>query len=90
MTQSLSSLDQNYPNPFNRTTEISYELGQAQDVSIEITDMTGRKVMKIDEGRQPAGVHTYTLNAQDLEAGIYFYTLTAGQYTETKRMIVSK
>ncbi|MCD6347643.1 MAG: T9SS type A sorting domain-containing protein, partial [Bacteroidales bacterium] len=90
LANSLSSLDQNYPNPFNRTTEISYELGQSQDVSIEVTDMTGRKVLQIDEGRQPAGVHTYTLNATDLEAGVYFYTLTAGQFTKTKRMIVSK
>ncbi|MEA1875945.1 MAG: T9SS type A sorting domain-containing protein, partial [Bacteroidota bacterium] len=90
LVNSLNSLDQNYPNPFKRSTEISYELGQAQDVSIEITDMTGRTVMLVDQGRKPAGTHTYMVNAQSLESGIYFYTLKAGQYEETKRMIVSR
>jgi len=90
LLKSVSSLDQNYPNPFRKTTDITYQLGSAQEVSIEVTDMTGRKVMLIDEGRKPAGQHTCTLHADELEAGIYFYTLTAGQFTETKRMIVSK
>ncbi len=90
LVAAASSLDQNYPNPFRMTTDISYQLGSAQDVSIEVTDMTGRKVMMIDEGSKPAGQHSYTLNADELDAGIYFYTLTAGQFTETKRMIVSK
>lgn len=90
LTSALSSLDQNYPNPFAASTEVSYELGQAQDVSIEIADMTGRIVMRIDQGRKPAGTHTFTVNAQSLESGIYFYTLKAGQFEETKRMIVSK
>ncbi|MBT7092001.1 MAG: T9SS type A sorting domain-containing protein [Bacteroidetes bacterium] len=86
----LTSLDQNYPNPFNRSTEISYELAQSQDISIEICDMTGRKIMLIEEGKKLAGRHAYTLKAEDFEAGIYFYTLKAGQFTETRRMIISK
>jgi len=85
-----SNLDQNYPNPFNRSTEISYELGSTQDVSIEITDMTGRTVKVMDEGTRTAGTHTATVDASELEAGIYFYTLKAGQFEETKRMIVSR
>jgi hypothetical protein len=90
LNAAASSLSQNYPNPFDRSTEISYELGSAQDVTIEITDMTGRTVMVMEEGNRPAGAHTATVNASDLEAGIYFYTLKAGQFEETKRMIVSK
>lgn len=90
LLNSLNSLDQNYPNPFNRSTEILYELGQAQDVTIEVTDMTGRKIMTIDEGHKTAGTYTCSINAKDLKAGIYFYTLKAGQFEETKRMIVSK
>jgi len=90
LSSSLSSLGQNYPNPFNSATEIGYELASAQNVAIEITDMTGRKVKAIEEGLKPAGSHTLTLSATDLEAGVYFYTLSAGDYTETKRMIVSK
>lgn len=90
LTAAASSLEQNYPNPFNHQTEISYELGSAQDVVIEVQDMTGRTVMRIDEGHKPAGTHTCSLNASDLESGIYFYTLKAGQFEETKRMVVSK
>ena len=90
LMNSMNNLNQNYPNPFNRSTEISYELGQAQDVSIEVTDMTGRSVLLIDQGRMPAGTHTFNVDAQNLESGIYFYTLKAGQFEETKRMIVSK
>jgi len=90
LVNSMNNLNQNYPNPFNRSTEISYELGQAQDVSIEVTDMTGRSVLLIDQGLKPAGTHTFNVDAQNLESGIYFYTLKAGQFEETKRMIVSK
>ena len=90
LTTAASSLDQNYPNPFNHSTEISYELGAAQEVTIEVKDMTGRTVMSVDRGYQAAGVHSYTLNASSLESGIYFYTLKAGQLEETKRMIVSR
>jgi hypothetical protein len=90
LSSALSSLSQNYPNPFNSTTEFTYELASAQDVSIEITDMTGRKIMALEEGHKAAGSHKVSLNADDLDAGIYFYTLSAGEFTQTKRMIVSK
>ncbi|MBT3243593.1 MAG: T9SS type A sorting domain-containing protein [Bacteroidetes bacterium] len=90
LTTAESSLSQNYPNPFSHSTEIGYELGAAQDVTIEITDMTGRIVRVMDEGHRPAGTHTASFNNIDLEVGIYFYTLKAGQFKETKRMIVSR
>lgn len=90
LTVAASSLEQNYPNPFNHSTEISYELGSAQDVTIEVQDMTGRVVMVRNEGLKPAGTHTCTIQAADLESGIYFYTLKAGQFEETKRMVVSR
>ncbi|MBT7095580.1 MAG: T9SS type A sorting domain-containing protein, partial [Bacteroidetes bacterium] len=77
------------PNPFVGSTEIPYELGLASDVTIDIKDLTGRVVMQIDEGTQPAGQHNFVLNATQLEAGVYFYTLKAGQFQETKRMIIN-
>lgn len=85
-----SALDQNYPNPFNGSTTISYSLATESEVSIEVKDITGRQVLMIDEGLRSAGDHQYNLQANKLEAGIYFYTLTAGNYKETKQMIVSK
>jgi hypothetical protein len=89
LSNSLSTLDQNYPNPFVGNTTISYELGQASDVSVKVTDITGRIVMNLDEGNQPAGSHTLTINAENLESGVYFYTLKAGQFIQTKRMVIN-
>jgi hypothetical protein len=83
-----NSLGQNYPNPFRNSTEIAFELADGSDVTIEIVDMTGRKVLNRSEGYQPAGKHTMTIDAAGLDAGIYFYTLTAGQFTQTKQMII--
>ena len=88
LTVTLTSLDQNYPNPFINTTEIAYELAASSDVIIELMDLTGRTVLRIDEGLKTAGKQTATLNADDLESGVYFYTLTAGKYSETKKMVV--
>ena len=86
--KALSALGQNYPNPFSGTTEIAYELADGSDVSIRIMDMTGRVVSDRSEGRKPAGKHTLTLDRAGLEAGVYYYTLKAGQFTETKQMVV--
>lgn len=90
LVNSLNSLDQNYPNPFSNNTEISYELNQAQDVTIEIMDITGKTLMRFDEGRKSAGTHKYNFNGDALETGIYFYTLKAGQFEETRRMVITR
>jgi hypothetical protein len=86
----LSSLGQNFPNPFSRNTDIHYELANGSEVKIIIRDITGRVVLERNEGIQTAGRHTLTLDASGLDSGIYFYTLRAGNFTETKRMTVSK
>jgi hypothetical protein len=90
LTASPSHLSQNYPNPFSHSSEITYELGSTQEVNMEISDMTGRIVFVLSEGQKPAGKYTTKIDAADLEAGIYFYTLRAGDFEETKRMIVSR
>jgi len=84
----VSSLGQNYPNPFNTTTEISFELASGSAVSVEVMDLTGRKVLDRTEGFKPAGKHSLTLDAAGLDAGIYYYTLKAGQFMETRQMVV--
>ena len=88
LTTSAASLSQNYPNPFNASTEIAYELGHSSDVQIEVKDLTGRTLIRLDEGQKPAGKHTSLIKATDLPPGIYTYTLTAGDFRETKKMIV--
>jgi len=89
-TFAATTLGQNYPNPFTGRTEIDYELANGSEVSFEIMDMTGRKVLRSDEGFRPAGKHTFRLNAGDLESGIYFYTIKAGDYVQTKQMVITQ
>ncbi len=84
-----SLLGQNFPNPFNGSTEIGYELVNGSEVTFEIMDLTGRKVVSQNEGFVPAGKHTFTLKAGGLEAGVYFYTIKAGSFVETKQMVVN-
>jgi hypothetical protein len=83
-------LSQNYPNPFNAQTKIAYSLTQPGQVSIDIYDILGRKVTRLTEGDQEAGNHEIIWDASDVVSGIYFYRLTAGDYSEAKQMILLK
>ncbi len=83
-------LAQNYPNPFNPRTTISYQLPATSDVKLEIFDILGKKVATLVNGRQAAGAYTYTWNASNMASGIYFYRLQAGNFVETKKMMLVK
>jgi len=83
-------LNQNYPNPFNPTTNISFELDFAQYVTLEVYDVTGRKVRTLVNGVQSAGVNTVSFDASGFASGVYMYRLTAGNITETKAMMLVK
>jgi hypothetical protein len=83
-------LSQNFPNPFSRTTSVSYELVNGAAVSLLLTDLTGRIVLERNEGFQPTGKHNLTLDASNLQPGVYFYTLVAGSWRETRRMTVTR
>jgi len=84
----LASLGQNFPNPFSRSTEIAYELTSGSEVTFAVMDLTGRKVMEVSEGMMPSGKHTFTLANSSLEPGVYFYTLKAGSFVQTKQMVI--
>lgn len=86
----LAVVGQNFPNPFSRNTEIDYELAAGSNVSFEVTDITGHKVMEVNKGMLPAGKHTLLLDTGNLESGIYFYTLRAGGFAQTRQLVVSK
>lgn len=84
------SLHQNYPNPFNPSTKIKFELPAAGNVSIRIFDIMGREVsMLVNEFMKP-GVYEADFNAADLPSGVYLYKLEAGEFTETRKMILLK
>jgi len=86
----VSSLAQNYPNPFNATTNISFSLAEAGNVSLNVYDITGRLVVTLVDGQMDAGSHVVAWDASNVSSGVYFYKLTAGAYTATKSMNLLK
>ena len=84
------SLGQNYPNPFNPSTEINFALPTACDVSLEIYNITGQRVTTLVDAYLEAGQHSVLWDAWSNASGVYFYRLTAGEFTETKKMMLLK
>lgn len=83
-------LSQNYPNPFNAQTTISFALPEASHARVEIYDLLGRSVgIPVDQFLQ-AGYHSLTWDAADQSSGMYFYKIQAGEFTETKKMLLLK
>ncbi|MBK6526217.1 MAG: T9SS type A sorting domain-containing protein [Crocinitomicaceae bacterium] len=87
---STFAIGQNVPNPFNNSSVITYTLNEASNVSVQITDVTGKVVQTITPGSQVAGTYTLTIDAANLADGMYFYTFTVGNEIVTKQMVVSK
>jgi hypothetical protein len=83
-------LDQNYPNPFNPSTIIQYGLPKPCRVSIVISNSLGQAMETLVDEQQSSGLHEVTWNASALPSGVYFYRIHAGEYTETKAMILLK
>jgi photosystem II stability/assembly factor-like uncharacterized protein len=84
------SLSQNYPNPFNPSTNISYSIPQSSAVRITVFDILGREVYSPVNEYKNAGTHEVTIDAANLGSGIYYYRMTASDFSETKKMIVIK
>ncbi len=82
------ALRQNYPNPFNAATMIKYNLPEQSDVTIEIYDILGRRVETLVQSEQQAGYHQVVWDAEDASSGIYFYRIQAGDFVETRRMLL--
>ncbi len=89
------ALHQNYPNPFNPSTKIEYTLPRRSNVTITIFDVLGRKVKTIFDQTMPAGTHTAYWNGTDSDnnlvaTGVYFYQIKAGDFVNTKKMLLLK
>jgi len=83
-------LRQNYPNPFNPATLIEYGLEQAGEVRLAVYNLRGQLLQVLTEGEVAAGRHELILDASAWSAGVYFYRLEAGEYVETRKMLLVK
>ena len=84
------SLSQNYPNPFNPTTKISWQSSVSGNQTIKIYDIAGKEVATLISEYRLAGKNEVEFDASNLSSGIYFYKLTAGNISKTKKMLVLK
>lgn len=84
------SLSRNYPNPFNPITKISYSVPQAGEVRLVVYDLLGREVNTLVNDYKNAGTYQVTFNAKDFPSGVYFYSIQAGSYTKTNKMVLLK
>jgi len=84
------SLSQNYPNPFNPSTTIEYQIPEMVNVNLVVYDILGRKVKTLVNEIQNAGNYKVTFNAEGIASGIYFYKLTAGNFTNIKKVVYIK
>ena len=95
MIPDVYALHQNYPNPFNPTTTLRYDLPEDASVSIVIYDVMGRKVRSLVNDEQSAGYRSIRWDATNdiggaVSAGMYIYMIQAGNFTQTKKMVLLK
>ena len=83
-------LEQNYPNPFNPTTKIGYGIKEKSNVKITILNSIGEEVAMLVNEEKESGYHTVEFNATNLPSGVYFYQLRAGDFIQTKKMLLLK
>jgi len=91
-------LEQNYPNPFNPTTKIKYEIPsvianevkQSQSITLKVYDILGNEVVTLVNEQKPAGTYNVEFVGTGLPSGVYFYQLKAGDYLNTKKMVLLK
>ena len=83
-------LSQNYPNPFNPTTQINYQLPKSGFVSVKVYNIVGKEIATLVNGEKQAGIYTVNFNAVNLPSGVYIYTLKAGGFVETKKLLLLK
>jgi len=89
-TPSTYALSQNYPNPFNPSTTINFDLPTDGNVSLKLYDMSGKEVATLVNEVRSAGYYSVNFNASQLTSGVYFYTISADNFTATKKMLLVK
>jgi hypothetical protein len=83
-------LAQNFPNPFNPTTTIKYQIPELSFVTLKVYDVLGNEIKTLVYKEKPAGAYELTWYAEGLPSGVYYYRLQAGDFVETKKMVLMK
>jgi hypothetical protein len=83
-------LSQNYPNPFNPTTMIKFQLNKQEDVTLKIYNLLGQEMATLVNETMNAGVYEVSFDASQLSSGMYIYTISAGQFHDSKKMTLLK
>ena len=86
----IYALHQNYPNPFNPTTQINYNIPEESLVSLKVYNALGEEMAELVNQIQSEGYYSVEFNASNLSNGVYFYRITAGDFKETRKMILTK
>ena len=84
------SLDQNYPNPFNPTTTIRYAIPEDNFVSIKLYDVLGNEVITLVNEQKQAGRYEMLFNASNISSGVYYYQISSGSFTQTRKLMLMK
>jgi len=89
------SLHQNYPNPFNPVSKIKYEIpgtikGKTLNVKLIVFDILGKEISTLVNAEQLPGTYEVTFDGSNLPSGVYFYKLSAGDFTDTKKLLLIK
>jgi len=84
------ALLQNYPNPFNPSTKITYNIPQRSNVSLKIYDVLGKEITTLVNEQKEAGTYSIRFDAAKLSSGVYIYSIQAGDFFESRKMILMK
>ena len=83
-------LSQNYPNPFNGSTTIRFSLAEPRFVELQVYDLLGRKIQSLVNNYLPVGINHVNFDASAFSSGVYFYHLKAGDFSQSRRMVLIK
>ena len=81
---------QNYLNPFNPSTTINYSIPELSFVTVNIYDVLGSEIATLVNEEKPTGIYEVEFDASNLPSGIYIYTLSTGEFTQSKKMLLLK
>jgi hypothetical protein len=84
------ALLQNYPNPFNPATQITFNIPQRSNVILKIYDVLGNEIATLVNEQKEAGTYNVQFDAQKLSSGVYIYTIQAGDFLESRKMILMR